>query len=418
MRESFVEYQLPLLVCGTVTAFVLLCAVRHTLSSNRQMLETAAKLGLLLEQSGRASVKVESPRGQLEMVSVTPPTSGIKMLNSSWNSLLLHRNSSKEVWAAATSQPSRPGSWLVAVYARWLLGWSMLLRWCVPSVRANGLARRPPPAVRRYLIFTHIEVLGSGGFGSAHLLQSRPSHRTGKVESVVVKVCTTELLGEEEAWTEMDILSSLEHPNVVRYYASWVCGAQLCLFMEFAAGGTLAARIEERRSGDDGPCAFSTEQVLRWLEQLCLALEYVHSQRVLHRDLKAANVFLTEDASIKLGDFGTSRTVSTQSAVNTVIGTPYYMAPEVLQRVGYGAAADTWSLGVILFELLTLKRPFGGAVLAVLIAKIASGNYDAAALESCTHSDALKQLASKEGLLHPDPNSVFQLTYSGSPLDF
>ena len=204
-------------------------------------------------------------------------------------------------------------------------------------------------------------------------------------------------------------------------------------------------------------------QVVMWTAQLCSALEYLHEQCVLHRDLKSANVFLTADAMIKarpaltqyepgpvptclrrrmrmcclgathnaaapsptnptppsprrlmqLGDFGLSRSLSTFTHfAQTVVGTPHYMAPEVLSSSPYAHAADVWSVGIILFELLTLKRPFDGPHIGSIVARITGGLIDAdaaEALRSCGHPAALTRLLSREALFHPDPDERLRL---------
>ena len=105
--------------------------------------------------------------------------------------------------------------------------------------------------------------------------------------------------------------------------------------------------------------------------QLVSALQYLHGHRVLHRDLKAQNVMLTLDQRVKLGDFGVSRQMSTQTDLaQTVVGTPVYMAPEVMKSESYAEPADVWALGVVLYELLALRRPFEGAHIAALIVQV------------------------------------------------
>ena len=118
---------------------------------------------------------------------------------------------------------------------------------------------------------------------------------------------------------------------------------------------------------------FSETEVFNWFVQICLALEYVHSRRVIHRDLKTQNIFLTGNNTIKLGDFGISKVLETTCAnANNVVGTPYYMAPEACQSEPYTSKSDVWALGVILYELCTLKKPFEADNLLGLVFKIVS----------------------------------------------
>lgn len=99
----------------------------------------------------------------------------------------------------------------------------------------------------------------------------------------------------------------------------------------------------------------------------------MHSRKVIHRDLKTQNIFLTGNNTIKLGDFGISKVLETTCAnANTVVGTPYYMAPEACQSEPYTSKSDVWALGVILYELCTLKKPFEADNLLGLVFKIVS----------------------------------------------
>jgi NIMA (never in mitosis gene a)-related kinase 1/4/5 len=102
-----------------------------------------------------------------------------------------------------------------------------------------------------------------------------------------------------------------------------------------------------------------------------LALEYVHGRKVLHRDLKTQNIFLTGNNTVKLGDFGISKVLeNTNRAAMTVVGTPYYMSPEVCQNSPYSYKSDVWALGCVLYELCTLKHAFSADNLLGLVYKI------------------------------------------------
>lgn len=134
------------------------------------------------------------------------------------------------------------------------------------------------------------------------------------------------------------------------------------------AVGDLAYQVKKMRQKGSH---FSETTVMQWFVQLCLALEYIHKRKILHRDLKSQNVFLTRNFTIKLGDFGISKVLeNTNDQALTVQGTPYYMSPEVCQSKPYNYTSDVWSLGCILYELCTLQHAFSGENLLGLVFKI------------------------------------------------
>ena len=134
--------------------------------------------------------------------------------------------------------------------------------------------------------------------------------------------------------------------------------------------GDLAFHIKlKQKKGEK----FSEMEICHWFIQICLALEYVHGRRVIHRDLKTQNLFLTGNKTIKVGDFGISKVLeSTTQVAMTVVGTPYYMPPEACQSAPYTSKSDVWSLGCILYELCSLKQPFQADNLLGLVFKIVS----------------------------------------------
>ena len=119
------------------------------------------------------------------------------------------------------------------------------------------------------------------------------------------------------------------------------------------------------------------DQILDWFTQICLGLKHVHDRKILHRDLKAQNIFLTKSNIVKLGDFGVAKELSsTLDNARTMIGTPYYLSPEIVDNHPYNFKSDIWALGVILYELCTSKPPFDAASIPQLALKITKGQYN------------------------------------------
>jgi len=167
--------------------------------------------------------------------------------------------------------------------------------------------------------------------------------------------------------------------------------------MDFADGGDLYARIAQRKKLGK---AFPEEQVINWFLQMALALKHIHSRRILHRDLKTQNIFLTSKGDVKIGDFGIARILQhTYDLVKTAIGTPYYLSPEICQEKPYNQKSDIWSLGCILYELLTLRHAFDANCMKGLVLKILKGIYPPI---SATYSEDIRNLVAD--LLTKDPN--------------
>ena len=125
---------------------------------------------------------------------------------------------------------------------------------------------------------------------------------------------------------EVNLLKNLDHPNIVAYKQSYFTLEQLIIIMEYCEVGDLTYHIKRKTKNKE---SFSESQIFGFFIQICLALEYVHGRRIIHRDLKAQNIFLTGNDTVKLGDFGISRVLENSNAMaNTVVGTPYYMSPE------------------------------------------------------------------------------------------
>ena len=175
---------------------------------------------------------------------------------------------------------------------------------------------------------------------------------------------------------EVQVLRALNHPGIVRYHEHFMHRESLCVVMAYCEGGDLSREIK-RRAAAHRP--FSEAQVLDWFVQMVMALRYVHSKRILHRDLKTQNIFIAHHqarALIKLGDFGIAKVMEgSMAAASTVIGTPYYMSPEVCQNQPYSYKSDVWALGCILYEMCALQQAWNGSNLLGLVYKIVQQKY-------------------------------------------
>ena len=119
--------------------------------------------------------------------------------------------------------------------------------------------------------------------------------------------------------------------------------------MEYADGGDLQSKIKAAREEKK---YLSEDEILNIFTQICLAIKHLHDRKILHRDLKSQNIFLTKAGIVKLGDFGIAKVLShTKENVQTIVGTPYYLSPEIVENKPYNHKSDIWSLGILLYEM-------------------------------------------------------------------
>ena len=190
-----------------------------------------------------------------------------------------------------------------------------------------------------------ISSLGSGGFGAVYLAEDTWIHK-----KVAIKVPHRQNIDFGEMLREPRLLAALSHPNIVALLTAEKQENVFFIVMEYVPGETLEAIIEREGSLDLVPALDLTCQI-------CNALDHAHAQNVLHRDLRPANVLVSESGVVKVADFGTSRFLEAAAQGTTVIGSPPYMAPE--QFHGQATfASDIYSLGVTMYQMLTGTLPY------------------------------------------------------------
>jgi len=177
--------------------------------------------------------------------------------------------------------------------------------------------------------------------------------------------------------------------------------------LRYKVGGDLLQKIKQAKGH-----YFPEAQILDWFTQIALALKHCHDRKILHRDIKSQNVFLTSKNTTKLGDFGIAKVLShTIDKARTIVGTPYYISPEIVQNKPYNFTSDMWSLGVILYELCALKPPFDAQNIAALGIKIVKGIYSPIPNH---YSRELKtfvsQLLSTEPTKRPGINTILSMS--------
>ncbi|XP_058470108.1 serine/threonine-protein kinase Nek5-like isoform X1 [Solea solea] len=213
--------------------------------------------------------------------------------------------------------------------------------------------------------------IGEGAFGKVFLVRETGRDRQSVVKQIDLRKMSVK--DRQSSHKEVSLLSKMKHPNIVSFITSFQESGSLFIVMEFCDGGDLMKRINMQRG-----VFFTEEQILSWFVQICLGLKHIHDQKILHRDIKAQNIFLTSGGiKAKLGDFGIARMLNnTMEMARTCVGTPYYLSPEICENRPYNNKTDIWSLGCVLYELCTLKHPFEGSSLRQVVSKICRGRYN------------------------------------------
>ncbi|PRW58940.1 serine threonine- kinase Nek1 isoform X5 [Chlorella sorokiniana] len=211
--------------------------------------------------------------------------------------------------------------------------------------------------------------LGRGAFGSA--LKAR---RRANGCLVCLKALDWQSMGASErrmTRDEVRVLRSLAHPNVIQYQDCFTDGGMQYIVMEYAEEGDLEKMLKAR-----GGELLPEGQLMMKFVQLCLGLQHVHAKGIIHRDIKSSNLLVGRHGMLKLGDFGIAKIMAPgKSHAKTMVGTPYYFAPELVEDKPYSKKADVWAAGCVLYELATLQRPFRGSSVSAIAVKILSMPY-------------------------------------------
>ncbi|XP_061908794.1 NUAK family SNF1-like kinase 1 [Entelurus aequoreus] len=213
-----------------------------------------------------------------------------------------------------------------------------------------------------------METLGKGAYGKVKKAVERVSLKTVAIKSIR-KDHITDDLDRIHIQREIEITSSLKHPNIIRFHEVFESRDKIVIVMEYASNGELYDYILEKRK--------LTETEARSIfRQITSAVHYCHKNGVVHRDLKLENILLNEDLTVKLADFGLSSQYHKGSLLQTYCGSPLYASPEIVTGLPYqGPEVDCWALGVLLYALVYSSMPFDGACHSALTEQICRGRY-------------------------------------------
>lgn len=224
--------------------------------------------------------------------------------------------------------------------------------------------------------YTGLTCIGSGKFATVHRALHTPTGQNVALKKVQVFMDVMESGERHEIVREAKLLQKVDHVHIIKCYDSWIEDGEFYVCLELCDKGDLSNIIKLQQAAGT---ALDPLKVWTYAYQLSDALMHMHHRKMMHRDIKPANVFLAgEDGHLKLGDLGLGRLFGSRTLETlTVVGTPYYMAPEVAQNRPYSYPADVWSLGCVVYELCNLQSPFWekNLNLYLLGQKIVSGRY-------------------------------------------
>ena len=211
------------------------------------------------------------------------------------------------------------------------------------------------------------ENLGLGAYGTIYKVLKKSNNNLYVIKRISLVGMTQEQI--EKAKLESKILSSINSPYIVKYYESFEENDFLNIVMEYCDGGDLNEFIIKN---EQTHTLLKESVIWNIFLKILIGLSHLHKLKILHRDLKPLNIFLIKNNNldIKIGDFGIAKILKENNFANTLIGTPYYISPELCEDLPYNEKSDIWALGCILYELCTYKHPFNAKYQASLVMKI------------------------------------------------
>jgi NIMA (never in mitosis gene a)-related kinase len=265
----------------------------------------------------------------------------------------------------------------------------------------------PSPVIRQgcgddYKVF---KTIGKGKFSEVYYAERKEDAHPCALKKVDLPNADND--ANSKLMKEVRLLQGLSHPNIISYLDSFVEECTLNIVLEWAGGGDLKQLL---RNVKRRKARLHERTIWMYFSQCCEAVKHMHDHRVIHRDVKPANVFVMPNGRLKLGDLGLSRQMHECSLkAFSQVGTPLYMSPEVLRGEGHDFASDVWSMGCVLYELAVLRSPFEKAGLSIfeLFQNIMRGDYPAMTeLYSQELRDMVDSMVALDPLARPDTDEI------------
>lgn len=205
------------------------------------------------------------------------------------------------------------------------------------------------------------EILGRGQFGEVLLYELKQGIEvpaTGIKQMAVKQAMCTDEKTIENVKKEVEILCELRHPRIVQYLGHHADVPNIQIMLEYMSGGSIDGHLKS----SDSP--FSEERTKRYTKDVMEGLRYLHEKKIIHRDIKGANILIDGEDRAKLADFGLSKIMETNKSAHTFAGSPVFMSPEMimtdLNQTGHGLKTDIWSMGCVVVQMLSKYPPWKG----------------------------------------------------------
>ena len=220
--------------------------------------------------------------------------------------------------------------------------------------------------------FKFEKIIGKGSYGTVYSAIKKNNKQIYAIKKI--KITNINHYDKKYIINEIKILASHTSINLIDYYTVFLNIDHIYIVTEYAPNGDIWQLIKKHKLNNT---RFSDQEIWQNFIQICLGIQYLHKNNIIHRDIKSSNLFIDKNNNIKIGDFGIIKILQPYMMyAQTQIGTPYYMAPEIYKHQRYTEKSDIWSLGCVLYEMMFLTQPFTGCNIVDLKYKILRGKYN------------------------------------------